>query len=119
MLAFLAIVLGIAAWAALGDDAGTQRGLVIRNQTVVTADVTLADGQSARIDSEDNGTFVARREDYPSVIRVESVDGVVLLEQELTYDFIARAEFRVSFDENGFFPTTVVRATPVRDTPAP
>ena len=119
MLAFLTLVLSIAAWAALGGGAGTQRGLVIRNQTAMIADVTLADGQTARIDREDNGTFIARREDYPSTIRVESIDGGLILEREVTYDFLAGAKFRISFDENGFFPTTVVRATPVRGTTTP
>jgi hypothetical protein len=119
MLGFLGIVAGIALWAALGDDAGSQRGIVLRNATASIVDVTLADGQTARIEPNDDATFVVRREEYPSVVRVESAGGGVLLEREITYDFLVRAEFRVSFDENGFFPTAVVRATPVRTTAAP
>jgi hypothetical protein len=119
MLVFLGIVLGIAAWAALGDDAGSQRGIVIRNVTVSIADVTLANGQRARIEPDDDATFVVQREEFPSLIRVETVAGEPLLEREITYEFLVRAEFRVSFDENGFFPTTVVRATPVRGTAVP
>jgi hypothetical protein len=117
---FLTFVLGIAAWAALGDGAGTQRGLVLRNVTAHRVDATLGDGQTARIDVDDDATFVVRREDFPSDVRVATMDGQLLLERELTYEFLVRAEFRVSFDENGFFPTTIVRATPVRmTTPVP
>jgi hypothetical protein len=120
MLAFLGIVLGIAAWAALGDDAGSQRGVVLRNVTAVPVVVELEDGQTARIDRDDDATFVVRREEFPSIVRVKSLEGDVVVERELTYEFLARAEFRVSFDERGFFPTTVLRATPERTTtPAP
>jgi hypothetical protein len=92
---------------------------VLRNATIGAVDVTLANGQTKRIDAEDDATFVIRREDFPSAVRVVTLEGTTVLEREIAYDFLARSEFRVSFDENGFFPTTVVRATPVRETPAP
>jgi hypothetical protein len=119
MLGFLAFVLGIAAWAALGDEAGSQRGLVLRNATVEVVDVTLASGQTKRIQPDDDATFVVRREEFPSVISVTTIDGDALLEREIAYEFLTRSEFRVSFDENGFFPTTVVRATPERSPATP
>jgi len=120
VLGFLTFVLSIAAWAALSGDAGTQRGVVLRNVTAMTTTVTLADGRSARIDRDDETTFVLRREEFPSTIRVETIDGTPLLEREFEWEFFARAEFRVSYDENGFFPTTIVRSTPVRNaTPSP
>jgi len=117
VLGFLTFVLSIAAWAALSGDAGSQRGVVLRNVTAMTTDITLADGRSARIDRDDEATFVVRREQFPLVIRVESTDGSTVIEREIEWDFLVRAEFRVSYDENGFFPTTVVRSTPVRNTP--
>jgi hypothetical protein len=116
---FLAAILAIAAWAAFSGDAGSQRGVVIRNVTAVTTVVTLADGRSARIERDDETTFVVRREEFPSVIRVETEDGEPMLDQRVTWDFLVDAEFRVSYDENGFFPTQIVRSTPVRGTPAP
>lgn len=119
MAGFAAFVLGIALWAALGDDAGSQRGLVLRNATALPVRVTLADGQTATIDLDDEAIFVVRREAFPSEIRVETTDGELVTSDEIEYAFLTRAEFRVSFDERGFFPTTVVRSTPVRSTPAP
>lgn len=117
ILALFGIVASIAAWAAFSGDAGSQRGLVLRNATVSQVVVTLADGQSARIDPDDESIFVVRREHFPSMIRVDTAAGEPLLDDSVTYDFLVRAEFRVSFDENGFYPTTVLRSTPVR-TPA-
>jgi hypothetical protein len=120
VLGFLTFVLSIAAWAAFSGDAGSQRGVVLRNVTAQTTDITLADGRTARVDRDDDVTFVVRREQFPSSVRVTSTDGAELLEREIEWEFLVRAEFRVSYDENGFFPTTTVRATPVRGaTPAP
>jgi hypothetical protein len=120
ILVMIAFIGGVAVWASVGDGAGNQRGLVLRNVTASVVDVTLADGQTARIDPDDESIFVVRREDFPSKILVTTVGGATLLDQELEYDFLSDAEFRVSFDENGVFPTTIVRSTPVRTaTPSP
>ncbi|MEX0750501.1 MAG: hypothetical protein WD359_06795 [Dehalococcoidia bacterium] len=116
---FLTFVLSIAAWAAFSGDAGSQRGVVLRNVTGLTTDVTLAAGRTARIERDDEATFVVRREEFPSVIRVTSAAGAPVLEREIAWEFLAAAEFRVSFDENGFFPTTIVRSTPVRTSASP
>jgi len=115
--AFLAVVLAIAAWASWGDGAGQQRGLVLFNKTVETVTVELENGQERRITPDDEATFVIRREDFPSSILVRREDGSVMLEREFEYEYFANAEFRVSFDENGFFRTADVRSTPVRGTP--
>jgi hypothetical protein len=90
---------------------------VIRNVTAETTVVTLEDGRSARIERDDETTFVVRREEFPSVIRVERADGEPMLEREIAWEFLVDAEFRISYDENGFFPTQIVRATPVRGAP--
>ena len=120
ILVMIAFIGGVAVWASVGDGAGNQRGLVLRNVTASVVDVTLADGQTARIDPDDESIFVVRREDFPSRIRVVTAGGQELLDEEVDYEFLADAEFRVSFDENGVFPTTIVRATPVRTaTPSP
>ena len=120
ILVMIAFIGGVAVWASVGDGAGNQRGLVLRNVTASVVDVTLADGQTARIDPDDESIFVVRREDFPSHIRVVTAGGEELLDEEVDYEFLADAEFRVSFDENGVFPTTIVRSTPVRTaTPAP
>lgn len=116
--AFLAIVLGIAAWAAFGDGAGQQRGLVLFNSTLEIVTVSLENGQERIITPDDEATFVIRREQFPSAITVRREDGSVLLEREFEYAYFAAADFRVSFDENGFYPTTEVRDTPMRGTPA-
>lgn len=118
VLGLLAFVLSIAAWAAFSGDAGSQRGLVVRNVTALTTTVTFADGSRARIDRDDEATFVVRTGEFPSVVRVDAIDGTPLLERQLEWEFLAEAEFRISYDENGFFPTIVVRATPVRTTTA-
>ena len=120
ILVMIAFIGGVAVWASVGDGAGNQRGLVLRNVTASVVDVTLADGQTARIDPDDESIFVVRREDFPSHIRVVTAGGQELLDEDVDYHFLADAEFRVSFDENGVFPTTIVRSTPVRTaTPAP
>jgi hypothetical protein len=116
IMVMIAFIGGVAIWASVGDGAGTQRGLVLRNVTASIVDVTLADGQTARIDPDDESIFVVRREDFPSSIRVVTVGGETLLDEEIEYAFLTDAEFRISFDENGFFPTTIVRSTPVRTT---
>lgn len=116
ILLMIAFIGGVAVWASVGDGAGNQRGLVLRNVTASAVDVTLADGQTARIDADDESIFVVRREDFPSNIRVVTAGGQPLLDEEIDYDVLSDAEFRVSFDENGFFPTTIVRSTPVRTT---
>lgn len=120
ILVLIAFIGGVALWASVGDGAGTQRGLVLRNVTASVVDVTLADGQTARIDPDDESIFVVRREDFPSDVEVVTAGGEPLLDEAIDYEFLSDAEFRVSFDENGFFPTTIVRSTPVRTaTPAP
>lgn len=115
LLAFTVIVLSIALWAAFGNQAGTQRGLVVQSEIPSPIVVRFADGQSARLrqGGEQRYTFVVRREDFPSTVTVTDQAGGVLLERELTYEFLADSDFRISVDRNGFYSTTVVRDTPV------
>lgn len=121
LLTFMAIVLSIAAWAKFGGGAGSQRGLVIHTQIPEDIIVRLADGQSARLGPFPDGrerTFVVRRGDFPSTIQVFDADGGLLLEREFEYAEFADAEFRMSIDRNGFYPTTAVRDTPVPEATA-
>ena len=75
-------------------------------ETVV---VSLEDGQSARIDSKKQATFVLKREDFPQTVTATASDGEVIAEREFTYAEIADAEFRWDVDRAGFFPTQEIR----------
>lgn len=113
LVTFCAVVLGIAAWAALSGNAGSQRGLVIRNTLDEDVTVTLGDGQRAVIGpSAREHTFVVRREDFPSVIRVERGDGAALVERPVEYREFVDAEFRLSIDARGIYPTNLLRERP-------
>ncbi len=118
-LAFLAVVLSTSLWALLSGDAGSQRGIVLTSVIAQDVVVRLADGQSAAIGPGFDATFVVRREDFPSTVRVTDPDGALILERELEYADLADADFRMSVDENGFFPTNQLRDTPVRGAATP
>jgi hypothetical protein len=118
LVVFAAIVLSIAGWAAISGNAGSQRGLVIHSEIPTDVTVRLEDGQSAFLgpNGDREHAFVVRREDYPSTISVFDAAGELLFEREFEYSYFADAEFRISIDRNGFYPTTELRDTPV---PAP
>jgi hypothetical protein len=113
-IAFALVVLGVVAWALFGGQAGTQRGLVLRSEVGATVTVTFEDGREAELSpGARQRTFVVKREEFPQRLRAVDAAGTVVAEQVLTYDEIAVAEFRISLDRNGFYPTTEIR------TPAP
>lgn len=113
VLAFLGAVLAIAAWAAFSGDAGSQRGLVIHTEIPQDIVVAFEDGQRATLGSaRDEATFVVRREDFPGTVTVSDTSGEVILERRFEYSEFADADFRLSVDRNGFYPTTELRDTP-------
>ena len=100
-----AVVLGLVAWAVFAGDAGTQRGLVLRNLVSEAVVVKFEDSQQLEIASNTAGTFVLRREDFPQTVTAVTLDGVIVAEQEFEYGEFAEAEFRYDVDRSGFFPT--------------
>jgi hypothetical protein len=102
---FTAVILSLVVWARFGGDAGTQRGLVLRNQVSETIVVSFEDGQRATIESNTAGTFVLKREDFPQTVTATTVDGDVIAEREFEYSEFADNEFRWDVDRAGFFPT--------------
>jgi len=118
MAAFAAVVLGVLAWAGLSGSAGSQRGLVVFNDTQQTITLTFADGQSGSITPDDERTFVIKRESFPSDVTVRDEDGVVIHVRRFEYEEFADADFRISFDRRGFYPTSIYRdpgSTPTPD----
>jgi hypothetical protein len=125
LIAFSVAVLGVLYWAQFTGRAGSQRGLVIHNELSGTATVSIA-GQTKTITPDDQETFVVKREQFPATIdwaarsASSSTATSYAGQEEVTYDFIAEAEFRISIDENGVYKTTDYRDTPVpRATEAP
>ena len=111
---FVVVVMSLLAWANFSGSAGSQRGLVIRSEIDDATIVRLADGRSQRLGDElRQYTFVVTRDEFPSVIGVSTPAGELLFEKEFEYEEFAEAEFRISYDENGFYRTTDTRDTPV------
>lgn len=107
---FSVVVLSVLVWASASGRAGSQRGLVIHTEMERDTIVRLADGQQQRLGAQRREyTFVVKREDYPAVIGVYEVDGRVLFERTFEYMEFAEAEFRISYDERGFYKTTDLR----------
>lgn len=107
---FSIVVLSVLAWASASGRAGSQRGLVISSTLSRDTIVRLADGQEQRLGAERRDyAFVVKRAQFPSVVSVYEVDGTLLHERTLQYEFFAEAEFRISYDERGFFATTDLR----------
>ncbi|HEY8173908.1 MAG TPA: hypothetical protein VIH21_12550 [Dehalococcoidia bacterium] len=115
IVAFAVIVLSIAAWAGLSGRAGSQRGLVIHTELPQDVVVRLEDGQAANLgpNGAPEHAFVVRRDQFPSKITVVDPQGALVFERLFKYSDLADAEFRLSIDRNGFYPTTAVRDTPV------
>jgi hypothetical protein len=111
---FVVVVMSLLAWANFSGSAGSQRGLVIRSEIAADTVVRLADGRSQVLgDARRQYTFVVQREEFPSVISVSTTSGDVLFERDFDYGEFSEAEFRISYDENGFYRTTETRDTPV------
>ncbi len=110
LIAFAAVVLSVLLWASASGRAGAQRGLVIRSEIGRTTVVRLADGQQQAIGPDRSEyTFVVKREKFPSAIGVYDAGGELLLERTFAYEYFAEAEFRISYDERGFYRTTDLR----------
>ena len=112
MSLFAVVVLGVLAWAGFSGRAGSQRGLVIFNETGGTIVVSFADGQAGAITPDDERTFVVKRERFPSDVTVSS-GGEVVHVRNFEYQAFVDADFRLSFDARGFYPTSIYRDTPV------
>jgi hypothetical protein len=124
LLAFAVAVLSVLAWAQFTGRAGSQRGLVIHNELSETVVISIGGEQETLITPDDQEIFVIKRDQFPTIISWEStssitsraigIDGVTDLgQQEISYAFLVDAEFRISIDENGVYPTTDYRDTPV------
>lgn len=109
---FAVVVLGMLAWAQFSGNAGSQRGLVIFSELDRDIVVTFESGGSGRITPDDERIFVVRRGDFPSSVRVTDADGALVAERRFEYEDFAEAEFRLSIDERGFYPTATYRDTP-------
>jgi hypothetical protein len=119
LFAFAVAVLGVLYWAQFTGRAGSQRGLVVHNELPESITVTLA-GQTRTITPDDEETFVVKRNQFPALVTWDVLTAnaqVRRSEREVAYDFVADAEFRVSIDENGMYPTSDYRDTPVAENP--
>lgn len=110
---FAIVVLGVLAWAGLSGNAGSQRGLVVFSELDDPVVVTMANGDSNVITPDDEAYFVVKVEQYPAIVKAESREGVVLAEKLFEYEDFAKAGFRLSIDERGFYATATYRDTPV------
>lgn len=120
------VVLSVVLWAQLSGSAGVQRGLVITNKAGQTAIVALNNGQSHTLLADHQATFVVKRDELPTAaatgatpepalhVVAKGIDGTTIAEKVFAYHELSEAEFRISFDVNGFYYTQEVR-----DTPAP
>ena len=118
LVVFAIVVLSVVFWANASGRAGSQRGLVIHSELTEPTIVRLADGREQMLGPERREyTFVIKREDFPSVIGVYMPAGDRLFEREFAYAYFAGAEFRLSYDARGFYPTTELRDR--SPTPAP
>lgn len=109
LLALLAVVGAVVAWAVWGGEAGTQRGMVIRNEIPERVTIALEDGRTATLDKDRQQTFVVRRDEFPLTVQALDAAGAVITERELEYDFVADADFRISVDRRGFYATELLR----------
>lgn len=116
LMVFAAVVLSVLLWASVSGRAGAQRGLVIHSEIGRTTVVRFADGQQQAIGPDRSEyTFVVKRDQFPSAVGVYDTGGELLFERTFAYEYFAEAEFRISFDERGFYRTTDLReptATP-------
>jgi hypothetical protein len=110
---FAAVVMGMLAWAQFSGNAGSQRGLVIFSELDDDIVVTFENGESGMITPDDERIFVVRRGEFPSSVRVTDDKGQLLIERLFEYEEFVKAEFRLSIDERGFYPTATYRDTPV------
>jgi hypothetical protein len=114
LVAFLGVVLGLLAWASWSGSAGTQRGFIIRSEIDEDTVVRMEDGRSEPLGTgRRQTTFVVRREEFPMVIGVYTPEGALRFERLFNYEDLAEAEFRYSYDVNGFYRTMDVRDTPI------
>jgi hypothetical protein len=105
LLALLAVVFAVLLWAFYGGQAGQQRGFIIRNLVSEPVVITFQDGQRQRLESNRQGTFVLKREDFPQTVTARTETGALVAERRFEYGEVAGAEFRFDVDRNGFFAT--------------
>jgi hypothetical protein len=109
---FAVVVLGMLAWAQFSGNAGSQRGLVIFSELDDEIVVTFENGESGLITPDDERIFVVKRHEFPSAVRVTDQNGQLVVERLFEYEDFVKAEFRLSIDERGFYPTATYRDTP-------
>jgi hypothetical protein len=109
LLAFAVVVLGVIAWAQFTGAAGAQRGVVVHNELSEAIDVTFA-GRSERITADDEVTFVVERDQFPTTITWRN--DAVSDQDEIVYEDLVDAGFRISIDHNGVYPTSEYRDPP-------
>ena len=111
LVAFMVVVGSVLAWASLSGTAGSQRGLVIHSDMARDVLITFESGQSGVIGPDQRErAFVVKREQFPQVLRASTPDGgQVLYERRFEYAELAEADFRISIDGRGFYPTTDLR----------
>jgi hypothetical protein len=114
LFVFAVLVVGLVAWALFGGAAGKQRGFIVRSELNEPVTLRFEDGRSALLRPDDRQeTFIIKREEFPQTLRAFDADGLLIADFDFEYSELAEAEFRISVDRNGFYPTTDVR------TPAP
>lgn len=110
LAAFVIIILAVVAWAALSGRAGSQRGLVIHSERPDEVVVSMDDGQSATLaPGRREHTFVVKKEQFPATFTARDAAGNVLFERRFEYEDLVEADFRISLDDRGFYPTTDLR----------
>ena len=113
LVMFSVAVLSVLYWAQFTGRAGSQRGLVIRNEANETFAVSIEHVQTQTIYAKNQETFVVKRSQFPALLTWWGEDGAERGRRELDYAYIADAEFRLSIDENGVYHTQETRDTPV------
>ena len=110
LVTFAVVVLGLIAWASASGTAGSQRGLIIFNNVPRDVIITFESGQRGVIGPDQRQlAFVIKREQFPQTLRASTPDGRPLFERRYEYADLVDAEFRISIDDRGFYPTTELR----------
>ncbi len=105
MAAFVIVVLALILWLIYGGAAGKSRGLVIQNLRSDEVILLLADGQTARFEPGQSRTVFARKSTFPQTMRLTDTAGNTLFEQNIEYQALVDAEFRVAIGEQAIlFP---------------
>lgn len=100
MVAFVLVTLALILWLMFGGSTGKQRGLVVTNLRATEVVVTFDDGQARRIKPGSSETLIATKADFPQKMRVTDAEGRVVFEQNVEYQALSDAEFRIAIGED-------------------